>query len=469
MPVRPLDPARLEPIIGAGRTAELLERDAPLAREMFGGRRLFNVNSTAEGGGVAEMLHVIAGYTLGVGLDSHWSVIDASADFFALTKRLHNNLYGGPGDGGPLADAERRSYLDALRPEAEAFAAGLRPGDVVVLHDHQVLGLAAAARAAGARVVWRCHVGTDTANEWTERGWAFLRPMVEAFAEAVVVSRRRFAPAWADPARVAVIQPSIDPFAVKNQELEAGAAAAIVARAGIIGPAPGVPTFRRENGTAATVNRACEIVREDDPPPADAPLVVQVSRWDPMKDMAGVMEAFAEGVLGSSDAHLILAGPTVEGVADDPEAADVFEDCLKAWQSLPAAARRRVHLVLVPMDDVEENAAIVNALQRHAAVVTQKSLAEGFGLTVTEAMYKNRPVVASDVGGIADQIDDGMEGFLVGPHDPVAFADRVATLLGDPVLAARMGGAGRHRAVQSFLADTHLRRWLELCGHLLAD
>lgn len=469
MPVRPLDPARLEPIIGADRTAELLEQDAPLARELFGGRRLFNVNSTADGGGVAEMLHVIAGYTLGVGLDGHWSVIDASTDFFALTKRLHNNLYGGPGDGGPLGDAERRSYLDALRPEAEAFAARLRPGDVVILHDHQVLGMAAAARAAGARVVWRCHVGTDTANEWTERGWAFLRPLVEAFAEAVVVSRRRFAPDWVDPARVAVIQPSIDPFAVKNQELEAGAAAAIAARAGIVGPAPGAPTFRREDGTVARVTRACQIVREHEPPPAGTPLVVQVSRWDPMKDMAGVMEAFAEGVLGSGDAHLVLAGPTVEGVADDPEAAEVFEDCLKAWQTLPAAARRRVHLVLVPMDDVEENAAIVNALQRHAAVVTQKSLAEGFGLTVTEAMYKRRPVVASDVGGIADQIEDGVEGFLVAPRDPVAFADRVTALLHDPVLAARMGDAGRRRAVGSFLADTHLRRWLTLCARLLAE
>jgi trehalose synthase len=468
VPVRTLDPARLEPIIGADRAAELLERDAPRARELFGDRRLINVNSTAEGGGVAEMLHVIAGYTLGVGLDSRWSVIDASAEFFALTKRLHNNLYGGPGDGGPLGDTERRYYLDALRPEAEAFAAGLRPGDVVVLHDHQVLGLAAAARRAGARVVWRCHVGTDTANEWTERGWAFLRPMVEASAEAVVVSRRRFAPPWADPTRVAVIQPSIDPFAVKNQDLAAGAAAAIVARAGIVGPAAGVPTFKREDGTAARVTRACEIVREHDPPPADAPLVVQVSRWDPMKDMAGVMEAYAEGVLGSRGAHLVLAGPAVEGVADDPEAAEVFDDCLKVWQSLPAAARRRVHLVCVPMDDVEENAAIVNALQRHAAVVTQKSLAEGFGLTVTEAMYKRRPVVASDVGGIADQIDDGVEGFLVDPHDQGAFAARVAALLADPELAARMGDAGRRRAVRSFLADTHLRRWLELCARLLA-
>ena len=142
----------------------------------------------------------------------------------------------------------------------------------------------------------------------------------------------------------------------------------------------------------------------DKPPAPDAPIVLQASRWDGMKDMPGVMQGFAEHVDPSLGAHLILAGPAVSGVADDPEAAQTFDDCVSRWHQLPHAIRGRVHLACVPMTDADEAAAIVNALQRHATVVCQKSLAEGFGLTVTEAMWKTKPIVASAVGGITDQI-----------------------------------------------------------------
>ena len=145
-----------------------------------------------------------------------------------------------------------------------------------------------------------------------------------------------------------------------------------------------------------------------------------MSRWDRLKDMAGVMEGFVRAVAGNdlAGAHLVLAGPEVSGVSDDPEGAEVLAECLDQWQRLPQTVRGRVHLASIPMDDADENAIIVNALQRHAAVVVQKSLVEGFGLTVTEAMWKARPVVASRLGGIQDQITDGRDGLLVeDPYD----------------------------------------------------
>ena len=181
-----------------------------------------------------------------------------------------------------------------------------------------------------------------------------------------------------------------------------------------------------------------------------------------MKDMEGVMAAFAEHLPAMGSAHLVLAGPNVDGVADDPEAADVLQQCLAGWQSLPEPARSRIHLACVPMAGADAPA-IVNALQRHAAVVAQKSLAEGFGLTVVEAMWKGRPVVGSAVGGIVDQIIPGETGCLLDdPYDLAAFADAVAGLVADPDEAARLGANGREFARQQFLGDRHLEQWAHL-------
>ena len=186
-----------------------------------------------------------------------------------------------------------------------------------------------------------------------------------------------------------------------------------------------------------------------------------------MKDMTGVLTGFAEHVDPALDAHLLLSGPAVTGVADDPEAADVLDECMAVWRSLPHAARSRVHLACTPMADPDEAAAIVNAIQRHAAVVVQKSLAEGFGLTVAEAMWKARPIVASAVGGIVDQIEHGEHGLLVDdPLDLDAFGERVAELLRDRETAERLGERARARAAEEFLGDRHLDQYGALLQQL---
>jgi trehalose synthase len=465
--VQALDAARLEPLIGPERMARY-EAAAEAAQATLAGRTVFNVNSTATGGGVAEMLQTLLAYVRGAGVDARWLVIEGDPDFFAITKRIHNGLYGSPGDGGDLGEAERRHYESVLHRNAEELLALLRPGDVVLLHDPQPAGLAQAAAQAGAVVLWRNHVGRDEPNEWTERAWAFLRPYLED-VPAYVISRPSFAPPWAELGRTHVIPPSIDPFSAKNEPMSGRNVRLALGYVGLLdgdGQPPNVP-FTRRDGSPGRIDRHVDVLQSGPAAPPDAPMVIQASRWDWMKDMAGVMEGFAEHVDPSLGAHLVLAGPAVTGVADDPEAAEVYDDCVVRWRALPHAARGRVHLACVPMTDPDEAAAIVNALQRHASVAVQKSLAEGFGLTVAEAMWKTRPVVGSAVGGIVDQIEHGEHGLLVDdPHDLAAFGAALDRLLRDPEEAGRLGTNARARAAEEFLGDRHLGQYARLFEQL---
>jgi trehalose synthase len=315
---------------------------------------------------------------------------------------------------------------------------------------------------AGALVIWRCHVGHDDVNDEVELAWRFLMPYLRP-AHAYVFSRAAYVPLTLDANRVAIIPPSLDPFSPKNQALPEASLRAVLTCSGIIAGDQdcGLARFYREDGTPDRCCRQAEVVRQGAPPSWETPLVVQVSRWDELKDPVGVLHGFLR--LDPERAHgavLTLAGPSTRSVADDPEDAAVFARVVAEWRGLPEAARARAQIVSVPTTDVDENAAIVNALQRHAAVVAQKSLHEGFGLTVTEALWKQRPVVASAVGGIRDQIDDGVQGLLLpDPHDLGAFARAVARLLDDSALAARLGAAGHARVLERYLGIDSLLRY----------
>jgi trehalose synthase len=444
-------------VIGEKRLARLLEL-ASRTRERLDGRRVVNVNSTATGGGVAELLHVLLGYARGAGIATEWDVVEADPAFFAITKRIHNRLYGTQGDGGRLGEAERRYYEETLARNAQAVLASVRPQDVVIVHDPQPAGLIPVLLDRGALVVWRCHVGIDRSNEWTEQAWSFLRPYVEP-ARAHVFSRAEFAPSFVATETLAVIAPSIDPFAAKNTALARGRRLEILGDTGLLASAgPCGPRVRR-----------AEVVREGPAPAADAPLVVQISRWDHLKDMAGVLGGFVQAVPRASGASLVLAGPAFAGVADDPESGVIWTEIVDQWKGLSSVDRARVHLALVPMEDPLENALVINALQRHAAVVVQKSLAEGFGLTVAEAMWKSRAVVGSAVGGIADQLVDGVSGVLLDdPRDLTAFGNALAKLLRDPEERRRLGRNARRRASTHFLPDRHLRDYALLLERIVA-
>jgi trehalose synthase len=443
------------------------------ARELFAGREVWNVNSTSQGGGVAEMLWSWVGFARGVGVGMRWLTIDGSPEFFALTKRLHNYLHGEVGDGREVSEADRALFDRVSRENAAALVAGLGPRDVVILHDPQAAGLIPHVLAAGRPVVWRCHVGTDDRNELTAAAWDFLAPYVTK-ADAAVFSRRAFVPDCCAEMEVAIVPPSIDVFSPKNQEIEPATMRAILRRAGLMEAGDlgedveEEPAFRRPDGSEARVARRCEVVGEGALPGAGARLVVQVSRWDRLKDPAGVMHGFAEVLAAGHDAWLVLAGPSLGSVTDDPDGAAVLAEVEADWRRQSDPVRARILLACLPMKDLDENGAIVNALQRQATVVVQKSLKEGFGLTVTEAMWKARPVVASATGGIEDQIEDGVTGVLLAnPVDLTAFAAAVGDLLGNPEHARAIGEAARESVRAKFLEDRHTLQYVALFKRLL--
>jgi trehalose synthase len=382
--------------------------------------------------------------------------MEGDTEFFSITKRIHNRLHGVAGDEGDLGRRELSHFERVSEENVQALSGAIRAGDLVLLHDPQTAGLVDALDELGAIAVWRCHVGSDVTNHWTEQAWDFLRPFLEP-CRALVFSRASFAPEWADPSRVMVIEPSIDPFSHKNRRMSAHYVHRRMASLGLLTDAR-VGSERQPGsrpGTSTVVRGGAGL----DP---DTPLVVQVSRWDRLKDMRGVMLGFAESKALRSQAHLALVGPAVEGVADDPEGAAVLAECVDTWEGLPAPTRGRVHLISLDMSDVDENASMVNAFQRFASVIVQKSLAEGFGLTVVEGMWKMRAVVASAVGGIVDQISDGTGLLLEDPHDLDLFGRDVAELLADPQLRARIGRRARERVRDCFIGDRHLLAYAQL-------
>jgi trehalose synthase len=461
-----LPPGRFAAVLSADGLARF-DHTLARGRELLRSRTFWNVNSTARGGGVAEMLRSLIGYARGAGIDARWVTIGGDEDFFRITKRLHNRLHGFAGDGGPLGESEREVYERLTAEHAELFAAGVGASDVVLLHDPQTAGMIPRLHEIGVPVIWRAHIGLDLPNDLAREAWGFLMGYVEQ-ADAYVFSRPAYTWEGLDHSKLSVIAPSIDAFSPKNHAMAFTAVTAVLRAAGLAADHHHPPRaiFERLDGSVGTVEHEAQVVEEHQLR-LDVPLLAQVSRWDRLKDPAAILAAFAEYIHADDEPHLLLAGPDVTAVADDPEGAEVFAEIEAAWHGLPQRVRRRVHLALLPMHDPDENAVIVNALQRRADVIAQKSLAEGFGLTVSEAMWKGRPVVASNVGGIQDQIEDGRTGYLVEPTDLAAFGDRVNRLFADPHAAERMGEAAQARVRDLFLGPRHLGQYVDLLERVL--
>jgi trehalose synthase len=460
---RPIE--RFETLLGHEAMAEVRHRAQSL-NTLLAGRAIWNVNSTASGGGVAEMLSSLLGYPRSLRMDVRWAVIEGTPEFFTVTKRVHHALQGSRGDGSPLGDAQHAIYELVSEENADELRRLITPGDVVILHDPQTAGLAPHLIEHGCSVVWRCHIGDDQMNAEHELGWTFLSRYL-ADVSLSIFSRHSYVPPTMSRTQTVVIPPSIDPFSPKSEMLDEVTVRSVLARAGLIadGATERPFEFAAIDGSLRHVDRRAHVVDLDGRPAWEAPMVIQVSRWDPLKDPIGVMDAFVRIPTSGreSEPHLMLVGPEVTGVADDPEAAAVFESVLSHWQTLPEQSQRRIHLASLPTADPVENATIVNALQSHARVTVQKSLREGFGLTVTEAMWKACPVVATRVGGIQDQIDHNVEGLLVDdPRDLDAASRAIRMLLDDDDLSERLGKAARMRVIKEFLPPRHLLQYADL-------
>lgn len=463
--------------------AEELRQVAHQAAAALGTRRVWMLNSTAQGGGVAEMLPRLCNLLDDLGIDCRWLVLEpAEVDFFQLTKLLHNMIHGEP--GFTELEAARRVF----ERTSQAAARTLRhvdKNDILVVHDPQPLGVASYLMPElRPTLVWRCHIGTSLRNQWTARAWELLRPYLEPY-QRLLFSGARYIPEE-HLARSQVIWPGIDPLSHKNRELRPYKLLGILRAAGLLegASAPGWARFPQP------VKRFVRGSWEESPIPGLLlnPLILQVSRFDRLKGFAQLIPAF-ERVVTIAEARaphlhadlerlldevsrvqLVLAGPDPEGVADDPEGSTVLDELCRLHQGLPGELAERVQLLRLPMGDPKANALTVNALQRLAQVVVQLSLREGFGLTAAEALWKGTPVVATNVGGLAVQIRHGTDGLLVDdPHDAEAVAQALLELLAHPKQAEGMASSGRGRVREHFLVLSNARSWLRILMEVVAE
>jgi trehalose synthase len=390
-------------VLGDPEVAELRALAAPLQ-----GRTVQMVNSTAVGGGVAEILTRLVPILQELGLAIRWDVITGGNDFFEITKAFHNALHGGPYDMPP------ESFEIFLAYNEQNLARLQMEGELTVIHDPQPVALIKARRQGSGHWIWRCHIDLSRPNPTV---WQFLEPWVNRY-DGAIFSSPEFSRQLSVPQYL--FYPTIDPLAEKNRELE--------------------PEFVR--GILERFNI--------DP---TRPILTQISRFDHLKDPVGVVRAY-QIVKRYFDCQLVLAGG---GASDDPEGAAVLAEVREA-----AAGDNDIHILDLPPWSATE----INALQRGSTIVIQKSLREGFGLTVTEGLWKKKPVVASAVGGIPIQVIHKQTGLLA--HSVEGTAYQIRFLLSNPVIATRLGEQGHEHVREHFLITSSAKRYLTLFLNHLA-
>jgi trehalose synthase len=373
------------------------------------GKHVLHVNSTAVGGGVAEILNCMVPLMNELGIQTRWDVIKGGEAFYAVTKKIHNALHG---DSPLFQEEDFRLFMDV---QAQNLRNMPLNEDIIFIHDPQPLGLVERKKTLHNKWIWRCHVDVSSPDPAL---WAFLKPMIESYDKAIF-SAPVFSRQLAIPQVLA--SPSIDPLSDKNREMSEEEALGIMRRLNI---------------------------------PLDKPLVTQVSRFDHLKDPLGVVKAF-KMIKNYVDARLLLVGGTA---ADDPEGAEVFQEVKEA-----AAGDEDILILLLPPTSHLE----INAIQRASTLIVQKSIREGFGLTITEALWKGKPVIASAVGGIPLQITHKYSGILT--HSIEGTSYWLKQLLQDPISAKRLGENGKEHVAQNFLLTRHLRDYLLVFLSLFHD
>jgi len=376
--------------------AETIERIKQKAKPLQD-LHVVNLNSTYYGGGVSQLLSSLTLLMNGLGIETGWRVIHGPPDFFSITKKIHNALQGGKLN---LTDRKMQIYEDVVYENA---IRNHLDHDVVIVHDPQPLPMIKHYRRRGPWI-WRCHVDLSCPNQEL---WGYLLPFIEKY-DAVILSSKDYAQKLATPQLF--FWPAIDPFSITNREMS-------------------------KDGIDERLNHYNI--------PTDLPLVVQISRFDRWKDPEGVIQAF-KLARKEVDCTLVLLGNVA---TDDPEGEEVYRSLLGCQEE---------RIIILSRQD----GALVNALQRRAAVVLQKSIREGFGLTVAEAMWKGTPVIGGNVGGIRYQIEDGVNGFLVSSIEEAA--ERIVRLLKDSGLRQRLGQKAKATVTERFLLTRDLEQYVDL-------
>ncbi len=389
--------ARLEDYVPI--VGESTINDLRLLAQKLQGKTVQHINSTSVGGGVAEILNRAVPLLNELGLDTRWDVIKGGEQFFEVTKKFHNVLHGRP------EEITQRDFDIFMETSEENIRSVNTYGDIVFVHDPQPIALIK--KKADNKWIWRCHIDVSNPNQ---RVWRFLKDFIINY-DSAVFSAPNFSQKL--PIRQFLIAPSIDPLSDKNKELSEEQVNAVLRKYGIVN---------------------------------DKPIITQISRFDRLKDPVGVIQAYLQ-VKKYIDCQLILAGGSA---SDDPEGAKVLEEVTER-----AKEDKDIHILLLPQNDIE-----VNALQRASTVIIQKSIREGFGLTVAEALWKAKPVVASNVGGIPLQIKHKYSGLLCHSIEGAAFA--IKQLLNSPLYAKKLGENGRENIRNNFLLTRHLKEYMLL-------
>jgi len=373
--------------------------DLNLLGQKLSGKVIQNINSTSVGGGVAEILNRMIPLLKELGVDARWDLIKGGSDFFGVTKKIHNALHG---KSEEISAHDYEIFMQTSRDNIEEM--GIY-GDVIFIHDPQPIALIE--KKKDNKWIWRCHIDVSSPNSEV---WKFLWDFIVKY-DSIVFSAPNFSQIL--PVRQFLISPSIDPLSDKNKELSTEEIDSVLAKYGIT---------------------------------RDKPIITQISRFDALKDPIGVIDVYKK-VKKYIDCQLILAGGTA---ADDPEGVKVLEEVEDKAQE-----DDDMHILLLPQNDIE-----VNALQRASTIIMQKSIKEGFGLTVAEALWKAKPVVASNVGGIPLQIKHKYSGLLCHSIDGAAFA--VKQLLNSPQYAKKLGENGREHIRNNFLITRHIKDYMLL-------
>lgn len=478
------------------RSVREMQRETAAAVDVLDGRTVWMVNSTASGGGVAEMLPKQIAMMRALGVDVEWGVIEVDdPSFFDFTKDVHNMLHG---SGLPeITDEERERYERVSENVAKALVERLTPEDVLVVHDPQPLAAGAlATERVDVSSIWRCHIGSEETSPASRTAWEFLEPWISRYDETVF-SLPAYVPDFL-AGESEIIPPMIDPYSAKNRRLKPQQVANVLARAALVDTDHPVPFFDgvsqrlQDDGSYATATE-----------PADLgllfrPTVCQISRWDRLKGFVPLLEGFARlkrdvGIgdapddetagIGTSDgtetsrddehrrrienARLVLAGPDPSSIADDPEGQEALAELEAAWHDLERPLRENVAVILMPADRFD-SALVINALQRCATIVAQNSLREGFGLTVTEAMWKRAVLVGAETGGIRAQVRDGTDGRLIPDSaDPESVAATLDEVFGGRGKWDDWSLNAQRRVADEYLLFGQVTRWLDAIGSVV--
>lgn len=462
------------------QSVQAMEDAADKIARRLRGRTIWMVNSTASGGGVAEMMPSLVGTLRDLGVKTQWAVFHVDEpEFFRLTKRLHNMLHG---SGHPdLSEDDHHLYERVSRKIADGLREHIQPGDILGIHDPQPLAAGAmVAREAHVPSIWRCHIGNEEMTPTVHAAWEFLKPWARRY-DRVIFTLPEYVPEYLQD-RVVISPPAIDPLSLKNRLLSVTEVARVLARAGLVKPHGPIPANPFEHG-ARRLQPDGSLGPATEPEDIDLlfrPIVLQVSRWDRLKGWTPLMQGFArmkkqagrnghagDGLRSLELARLVLAGPEPETVKDDPEGQEAFEELCGAWRKLDPEIQRDIAILVLPANH-QDNALTVNALQRVATIVAQNSLREGFGLTVTEAMWKRSVIIGTHAAGIRAQIREGEDGLLTAnPNDPTAVAATLEAALSQPECWREWSRNAQRRVVDSYLIFTQIQRWLGMVATLV--